>query len=83
MCNDPQEMGALDLRKGEKMKQLRIAIGVMSVVLCLPVSLYLQYKTLKMIGASELMMFLFWVNLPLIVLFTTMEKIISKSLDEK
>ena len=33
----------------------------------LPISLWLQYKMLVRMEATELMMFLYWVNVPLII----------------
>lgn len=34
----------------------------------MPISLWLQYQILQRVNASELMMFLYWVNIPLMLL---------------
>lgn len=50
---------------------MKLLIKTIVTVICLavqlPISLWLQYKMLRMLGATELMMFLYWINLPLII----------------
>jgi ABC-type dipeptide/oligopeptide/nickel transport system permease component len=57
------------------MKKVRIIAILIGTFISLPIGFWLQYKTLKMIQASELMMFLFWVNMPLIVFVQTIVRI--------
>ena len=57
------------------MNTKHIIIGVISVFVSLPISVYLQYKILEKIDASELMWFLFYVNIPFILLIQIMAKL--------
>jgi len=61
------------------MKVLAIIIGLLSVFIILPVQFYLQYQVLARVNATELMWFLFWVNLPLIVLMQIVNKLVEKA----
>lgn len=45
-------------------------------LICLPISFYLSYKTYTMIGATELMWFLYWVNMPVIIIVQIINKLI-------
>lgn len=54
---------------------MKLAIAILSVFVTLPISFYLQYAILKRIDASELMWFLFWVNVPLILLVSLVTKL--------
>lgn len=58
------------------MKAIKIIWAMVSVFLTLPISMYLQFKTLKMIEATELMMFLFWVYVPLVLFSVVISKLI-------
>ncbi len=49
------------------MKKGALVAGLLFGFISAPIGFYLQYKVLKGVEATELMMFLFWVNLPLIV----------------
>lgn len=46
------------------MKPLRIWAAALAVTMMMPITFWLQYQILKRVGASELMWFLFWVNVP-------------------
>ena len=56
-------------------KALKVIIGLLGILVTVPISLYLQYQILKRVDASELMWFLFWVNLPMILLIQIISKI--------
>ncbi len=45
-------------------------------LICLPISFYLSYKTYTMIGATELMWFLYWINMPVIIIVQIISKLI-------
>lgn len=61
------------------MKALVIIIGLLSIFVILPIQFYLQYQVLERVHATELMWFLFWVNLPVIVLMQIVSKLAEKS----
>jgi hypothetical protein len=42
--------------------------GIMTILVCLPIWLYLQYKILVLVEATELMWFLFYVYIPAIII---------------
>jgi hypothetical protein len=44
-----------------------------------PINLYLWWKVLHLVGATELMWFLFWVNWPLVILITIIDRILKDS----
>lgn len=60
------------------MKELKIITGLIAVCLSLPIGLWLQYQVLKRVDASELMFFLFWVNVPLMVFIQIAVKLLEK-----
>lgn len=51
------------------MNTVKLITALLGLLICLPISFYLQYKILKMVGATELMWFLFWIYVPLTILF--------------
>lgn len=57
------------------MKALKIIMGLLAVLVSLPISFYLNYKIMTLVNATELMWFLFWVNLPLVFLMHAINKI--------
>ena len=63
------------------MKALRIITGLLAVLLTLPITIWLQYQILKRVDASELMWFLFWVNVPVMILIQSVAKIAEKARD--
>lgn len=48
----------------------------------LPIGLWLQYKMLVKMEATELMMFLYWVNVPLIIVTSFIFKILEDKSNE-
>ncbi len=48
----------------ENKTKAKVISGVISICITLPIWLYLFYKVLIFIQATELMMFLFWVYIP-------------------
>lgn len=46
------------------MRKTRIIAICIAVVVCWPIGFYLQYKILQSVKSTELMWFLFWVNIP-------------------
>lgn len=57
------------------MKALKLILGVITVFVTLPISLYLQYQILQRVQASELMWFLFWIYVPLLFLLSLVAKL--------
>jgi hypothetical protein len=58
------------------MKAMRLLAGMLVVFTVLPISLWLQYQILKRVDASELMWFLFWVNVPLLFFLQVIAKLL-------
>lgn len=48
--------------------------AVLSILVSLPITIYLQYKILTMVGATELMWFLFWANVPTVIIIQVLIK---------
>lgn len=63
------------------MKILKAVLALITMFIALPISLYLQYQILKRVDASELMMFLFWVNIPVFVFVTMLSKLVEDGND--
>ena len=61
------------------MKALQIIAGALAVLVMLPIGLYLQFQILKRVDATELMWFLFWVNVPFLVFVQLVSKIAEKA----
>jgi hypothetical protein len=62
-------------------KALKIISGLLAVFLSLPITFYLWYSVLKRVDASELMWFLFWVNLPVMIVVQIISKLTEKAGD--
>jgi ABC-type dipeptide/oligopeptide/nickel transport system permease component len=60
---------------------MKIISGIVAVCLALPIGLWLQYQVLKRVDASELMFFLFWVHVPVLIFIQIMTKLLEKSGD--
>ncbi len=60
------------------MKALVVIVAVLMLVVCLPIQFYLQFQILKRVDATELMWFLFWVNVPVFILGSVISKIVEK-----
>ena len=56
------------------MKALKIVAIILSICVTMPIYYYLMYKVLIAIGASELMMFLFWTYLPISIIISIIIK---------
>jgi hypothetical protein len=57
-----------------KAKSVKIAMGLLAIFVTMPITFYLQWKILHLVGATELMWFLFWVNLPAAVLISVVAR---------
>ncbi len=57
-------------------KRLEIVFVLFGLAITMPIWYYLLYKILTMVGASELMMFLFWIYVPVGLLLTVLGAII-------
>ena len=63
----------------------KLALGIISLIfglLALPFGLYLTYLTLIRIEATELMWFIFWLYVPLIIIFQIVSKIFDSMKEE-
>lgn len=58
------------------MKLLVALVGLLSF----PISFWLQYQVFTRVEATELMWFLYWVNVPLIVLISVFQKLMEDKL---
>jgi hypothetical protein len=61
------------------MKALRIVAVIIGTFVTLPITLWLQYQILARVQASELMWFLYWVNLPVVFLASLLLKLVEKA----
>ena len=57
------------------MKALKVIMSLLAVIISMPISLYLTYYMLTAVNASELVWFLYWVNIPVMVLFQVVIKL--------
>ncbi len=53
----------------------KIIAGMIQLFITAPIFYYLMYQVLKMVGATELMMFLFWIYLPLGLLVSSIRMV--------
>ena len=58
------------------MNKYKIVSLILTLTISLPIYFYLFYKILKYVNASELMMFLFWIYIPVNVLIVIVSKIV-------
>jgi len=58
---------------------MKIVSAFITLVVGLPIWLYLQYQVLVRVEASELMWFLFWVYLPAVILAGIVGKLAEQS----
>lgn len=65
------------------MKALSIIFGLATIFICGPIWYYLLHFLLVKAGASELQMFLFWIYIPLTVLFAIFSAIAKIVKDKK
>lgn len=50
-------------------------MGLVGIFVSVPIGLYLQYKILSMVHATDVMWLLFWVNVPVLILFQIISKV--------
>jgi hypothetical protein len=60
------------------MRAARIIIAILGLFVTIPITLYLQYKIMSLVNATDLMWFLFWVNVPVFILIQVIGKIVEK-----
>ena len=53
----------------------KLISGILALVITFPIWFYLLYSILKLVNATELMMFLFWVYVPVQILILIIAKI--------
>lgn len=61
------------------MKILGLIWGLVTLFVTLPIQFYLLYSLLKRTDASELMWFLFWIQVPLVILMSIIGKIVESN----
>jgi hypothetical protein len=66
-----------------KEQKFGCAMSVFRLLTTTPIWYFLLYKILVMVGATELMMFLFWVYAPLGFVMALAEVILKKVLEEE
>lgn len=54
---------------------MRIAAIIIGLFINVPISMYIQYSLLQAIHADRLLMFLFWFNIPFIIITSSLLKI--------
>jgi len=58
------------------MKAVKIVMGIVTVLIVAPIWLYLLYQILVRVQATELMFFLFWIYVPVMLLTNILSQII-------
>ena len=64
----------------------KLAFGCVAIVINLmstAISFYLLYRVFLIVVADSLMWFLFWANVPLVVIFTILARIVQNTLEEE
>lgn len=61
------------------MKGLMVFATIGSMFISMPISLYLTHSLLINAHADRLLMFLFWINIPISMFFTIIFKIVEES----
>lgn len=59
-------------------KGLRILVVLVGSIVVLPIGFYLQFRTLQMVGATNVMWLLFWTYVPV----TLLVQVIVKTIEE-
>jgi hypothetical protein len=57
-------------------------VSLVIALLSMAISFYLQFRVFNIVGADNLMWFLFWSNLPLTIIFSTIANVIMKLYDD-
>lgn len=65
------------------MKGLSVFVGLLAVFITLPLSIFNSYLLYKHIHATDLMWFLFYFNLPIVIIINVITTITTKFLVEK
>jgi len=60
------------------MNKIKIIAGILSVFLTIPIFVYLFYKIMVLVGASELMWFLFWIYVPIVLIVATLKTLVDE-----
>lgn len=60
------------------MKALRVLVGLITLLIQLPMGLYLGYLLYSHVQATPLMWFLWWFNLPLTIIAQVINTIVEK-----
>ena len=58
--------------------KLEIVVNILGLLVAMPIWFYLQYQILIRVQATELMMFLFWIYVPVVFLVSLLAKILGK-----
>jgi len=58
------------------MRAARIIIAILGLFVTIPITFYLQYKVLALVNATDLMWFLFWINVPVFILIQIISKVV-------
>jgi len=61
------------------MKTYEIITLMLSIFILFPIQIFLYYKVLLAVKATELMWFLFWVYIPLAIIMSIIIKVIEKN----
>lgn len=64
------------------MRALKIFSGLIYLLICMPISFYIQYTVLSSIHVDRLIWFLYWFNVPFFVAMSLMVEI-AKASDKK
>lgn len=57
---------------------MKIALILITTLLSMPISLYITYSILSLLPVDRLVWFLFWINIPLILLVQTLSRLTEK-----
>ena len=65
------------------MKAAKIVVSVLGLCVTAPIRWYLAYSLLRAVHADRLLMFLFWVYVPVAFLVLAIDMIVTKAADSK
>lgn len=57
------------------MNKAKVASGILSVCVTIPIWIYLWYRIMSMVQATELMWFLFWVYVPVAIVVASLKMV--------
>jgi hypothetical protein len=57
------------------LKAAKIIVALLGIFVSVPIGIYLQYKILDMVHATDVMWLLFWINVPVMILFQIISKV--------